>query len=110
MQGYRNSDIGLTATPTRTDMLSERSLTATRGLQRLERSVAVKGAAAHELDLRTRRPDALVLDVLFHPRPLRWRQMAKDNGPGRGFASRKNGHWYLLKHGRSMGGGLGGFG
>jgi hypothetical protein len=30
MRGYRNSDIGLTATPTRTDMHSERSLTATR--------------------------------------------------------------------------------
>jgi hypothetical protein len=30
MRGYRNSDIGLMATPTRTDMQSERSLTATR--------------------------------------------------------------------------------
>jgi hypothetical protein len=28
MRGYRNSDIGLTATPTRTDMQSERSLVA----------------------------------------------------------------------------------
>jgi len=79
-------------------------------LQRLERAFVVQGAAVVELNTQTRLAEAFLLDVLLHPRLLRWRQMAVDYSPGRGFASRKNGHGTSLKHGRSMGGGLGGFG
>jgi hypothetical protein len=61
-------------------------------LQRLEPAVAVQGAAVVKLNTRSRLAEAFVLDVLLHPRLLRWRQMAVDYSPGRGFASRKNGH------------------
>jgi hypothetical protein len=44
-------------------MLSERSLTATRFFKRLERAVAVQGAAVVELDPRSRLAEALVFDV-----------------------------------------------
>jgi hypothetical protein len=70
MRGYRNSDIGLTATPTRTDLQSERSLTATRCLQRLERAIAVQGAAPFEPDIRPLAAETFVVLVFVKPRDL----------------------------------------
>jgi len=50
----------------------------------------VQGAAVVELNTQTRLAEAFLLDVLLHPRLLRWRQMAEDHGPGRGFVPGKN--------------------